>query len=114
MSYLFSDDDTEAVKVVLVQDHGSCPRRAEVVIQGYLAVGIVNSGTDITIMSEDLFKRVAAAATRLKKKDFEKANKVACTMYDCQSFLLDGRMEMDISFSGQGNVHPCVFENECP
>ena len=98
MSYLFSDDGTEAVKLVQVQDHGSRPRRAEVVIQGYLAVGIVDSGTDKTIMNGDLFKRVAAAAC-LKKKDFKTADKVART-YDHQSFLLDGQMDMDISFGG--------------
>ena len=44
------------------------------VIQGYPAVGIVDSGVDITIMNGDLFKKVAAAA-HLKQKDFKKADK---------------------------------------
>ena len=70
------------------------------VFQRYPAVEIVDSGADITIMNGDLFKRVApAAAGRLKKEDFKKADKVART-YDCQSFLLNGQMDMDISFGG--------------
>ena len=108
MSYLLSDDDTEAVKVVRVQDHSSCPRRAEVVIQEYPAVGIVNSGADIDIMNGDLFKRVAAAA-HLKNEDFKKADKLART-YDGQSFLLDGRMDMDISFSGREMCTPVYLK----
>ena len=35
--------------------------------------GIIDSGADITIMGGELFKKVAAAA-RLKKRDFKKAD----------------------------------------
>ena len=107
MSYQFSNDETEAVKVVQVPDHGSCPQRAEVVIQGYPAIGIVDSSADITTMNGDLFKRVAAAAHL--KKDFKKADKVART-YDRQSFLLDGLMDMDISFDGQAMRTPVYLK----
>lgn len=79
-----------------------------VVIQGYPAIRIVESGADITIMNGDLFKRVAAA--RLKKKEFKNADKVACT-YDHQSFLLqDGRMDMDISFGGRAMCTPVYLK----
>ena len=108
MSYLFFDDEMESVKVVQVQDHGSYPRRAELVIQGYPFVGIVDSGTDISIMNGDLFKRIDAD-TCLKKKDFKKADKVART-YDHQSFLLDGSMDMDISFSGRAMCTPVYLK----
>ena len=83
-SYLFSDDDdANTMSVVWVQDHGSHPRRVEVVIQGLTAEGIV----DITIMNGNIFKRVAAVAHL--KKDFKRANKMPHT-YDCKSFSLDG------------------------
>ena len=67
------------------------------VIQGFPAEGIVDSGADITNMNGDLFKRVATAA-RLKK-NFKRADKVPRT-YDRHSFSLDGRMDLDISFGG--------------
>ena len=47
------------VNVVRVQDHGSQSRKADVVMQGCPAEGIVDSGADITIMNGDDFKRVA-------------------------------------------------------
>ena len=86
MSYLFSDDD-EVMNVVQLQDCGSQPQKAEVVIQGFPAEGIVDSGADITITNGDLFKRVATAAHLMK--NFKRADKVPRT-YDCHSFSLDG------------------------
>ncbi len=54
----------------------------------------MDSGADITLMNGALFKEVAAAA-RLKKKDFQPADKVPKT-YDQQAFSLDGKkMNLD-------------------
>ena len=108
MSYLFSDDDDEVVNVVRVQDHGSQSRMAEVVIQGFPAEGIVDSGADITIMNGDLFKRVATAS-HLKKNNFKRADKVPRT-YGRHSFSLDGRMDMDISFGGRTMCTPVYLK----
>ena len=64
---------------------------------------MIDSGADITIMGPDLFKRVAAAA-RLKKSAFRKADKVPYT-YDHQPFTLHGKLDLDISF---GDVTMCT------
>lgn len=45
---------------VWVKDAGSHPRLAPLNIEGVQALGIVDSGADITIMNGDLFKEVAA------------------------------------------------------
>ena len=71
-----------------MKDEVSRPRVAPVDIQEVQALGIVDREADITIINEDLFKEVAAAA-RLRKKDFRNADKVPIA-YDGQSFQLHG------------------------
>ena len=48
-----------------------------------------------------------AAAARLKKKDFKKADKVPRT-YNQKPFTLDGRMDLDVSFDGK-TMHTPVY-----
>ena len=62
LDYLYSDSDEEkqAVKTVRVNDTGSIPQCAKVLVQGVPAYGIIDSAADITIMGRDLFKRVAS------------------------------------------------------
>ncbi len=55
---------------VRVQDMGSQPHCAKVVVQGVPVEGVVDSGADITIMGGDLFNCVATVA-KLRKKDFK-------------------------------------------
>ena len=99
-SYLHSSDseDADGVRQVRVVHNGSWPQRARVLLEGVPATGVIDSGADITIMGEDLLKRVAAAA-RLKKSRLKKADKVPRT-YDRKPFSLDGRMDLDITFDG--------------
>ena len=99
-SYLHSSDseDADGVRQVRVVDKGSRPQRTRVLLEGVPAAGVIDSGADITIMGEDLLKRVAAAA-RLKKSRLKKADKVPRT-YDRKPFSLDGRMDLDITFDG--------------
>ena len=79
-----------------MNDHGSKPRYANVSVAGVLATGVIDTGADITIINGALFAKVASAA-RLKKKDFQKADKVPRT-YNQQRFTLDGRMDLDVTF----------------
>jgi len=65
-------------------------------IAGVPANGIVDTGTDITIMGPELFKKVASVA-KLKKGQLKKADKVPHT-YDRREFKLDGRLDLDINF----------------
>ncbi len=66
MELLISSSDEEQVNRVIVHDQGSV-----VQLQGVQAVGVIDSGSDITIMGAELFARVALAA-RLRKRDFKK------------------------------------------
>ena len=73
-----SESDCDEVREVCVLDEGSRSQFAHVLVQGVPAEGIVDTGADITIIGRDLFARVAAAA-RLHKRDFRKADKVPRT-----------------------------------
>ena len=50
-------------------------------MQGVPAYGIVDSGSDVTIIGGELFKRVASIA-KLQKRDFKQCDKVPHN-YDC-------------------------------
>ena len=108
LELLFSSSEEEeaGVRVVHVKDQGSFPQCAKVQIQGVPVYGVLDSGADISIMGGNLFRKVAAAA-RLKKKDFKKADKVPRT-YDQKPFTLDGRMDLDVSFDGK-TMHTPVY-----
>lgn len=58
--------------------------------------GVVDSGADITIMGGSMFKHVAAVA-KPWKRDYKAPDKVPCN-YDQQPFLLDGCIDLDITF----------------
>lgn len=107
LSLLYSSsDESDGIRVVRVQDSGSQPHYAEVQVQGVPALGIVDSGADITIMGAELFQRVAAT-NRIRKKAFNKPDKIPHT-YDQKTFTLDGYLHLDISF-GEKTMQTCVY-----
>ena len=75
-------------------------------ITGVPAVGLVDTGADITIMGSELFKKVAAVAG-LKKRQFKPADKQPHT-YDRHQFKLDGRLDLDVSFNDK-TMHTPVY-----
>ena len=87
---LFSSDSEESDGVRLIQmaDESSQSQLADVIIQGVPADGVINTGADITIMGQELFARVTAAA-KLRKKNFQKPDKVPQT-YDQRTYNRDG------------------------
>ena len=90
-------EDSDGVRLIQVADEGSQSQLAHVIVQGVPADGVIDTGADITIMGQELFARVAAAA-RLPKKNLWKPDKVSRT-YDRKTFHLDGCMDMDVSFA---------------
>ena len=97
MSLLYSSsDESDSIRAVRVQDEGSRPHYAEVLVQGVLSQGIIDSGADITIMGASLFQKFAAA-NRIKKRDFHKPDKVPHT-YDQRTFILHGYLNLDVAF----------------
>ncbi len=68
------------------------------------AVGVLDSGSDLTIIGAEWFTKVALTA-RLHKRDFKKADKIPIT-YDKRTFSLDGRLDLDIEFAGKSMHTP--------
>lgn len=89
--YLYSSSESESeitVRLVRVTYEGSSARRALVEVQGVPAYGVIDSGSDITVMDPDLFKTIAAA-TRMKRRCLKPVDKVPYT-FDHKTFHLDG------------------------
>ena len=66
--------------VVRVPDKGSRPKCARVDVQGVPTYGVIDSGSDVTIMGRELLRRVAAVA-KLQKRDLKPPDKTPCN-YD--------------------------------
>lgn len=110
LGMLLSDSDEEHVNLIQLRDKGSSARGASVQIQGVPAVGVLDSGSDITIMGAKLFAKVALAA-RLRKRDFKKPDRIPRT-YDQRTFTLDGRLDLDIEFGGKSMKTPVYVRRE--
>ena len=100
MPYLLSssDEESDGVRQVRITDGGSRQQQVDILLEGVPVCGVVDSGSDLTILGGDAFRRVAAAA-RLKKRQWQPPDKIPRT-YDGRTFTLDGRMDLDITFNG--------------
>ena len=108
-----SGDDLE-VRQVRITDRGSKQQYANVQVEGVRAQGIIDSGSEITIMGEELFCKVAAVA-RLRKSQFKNPDKVLRT-YDGCTFALHGKLELDRdnSFEGKTMKTPVYVKVDAP
>ena len=114
-SYLLSDSDSaeeDTVKAVRVKHAGSGSRCVKVDVQGVPVYGLIDTGSDITIIGGTMFKKVAAAA-RLRKKNFKSVDKVAYT-YDKRPFRLDGRMNLEITFNNKSIITQVYLKMDAP
>ena len=109
MDLLFSDSssDTETC-LVQVKDQGSSLKYARVEIQGVPCAGAIDTGSDITIVGGELFRKIASVA-RLCKRDFKKADKRPVA-YNRQTFRLHGRMDLHITFDGTEMITPVYIK----
>ena len=116
LSYLLpedsSDDSGGEVRQVRINDSGSRQRYVRVRIGGVPVRGTIHSGSDITIIGRDLFRRIAAVA-RLRKSQLLKPDKIPKT-YDGKTFRLDGRIDLDISFDGTTMKTPLYVNLDAP
>ena len=94
--------------MISVQDKGSCPKYARVTVEGESCLGIIDTGSDITIIGGDLFKKIAAVE-RLKKRNFKQPDKVPVT-YNQQPFKLHGRMDLNVAFGERTMVTPVYIK----
>ena len=107
---LLLSDSEDQVSLVQIQDSGSNAKGVVVQVQGVPAVGVIDSGSDLTITGAELFAKVAVTA-RLHKRDFKKADKVPRT-YDQRTLSLDGRLDLDIEFDGKSLNTPVYVRKE--
>ena len=83
---------TKVVKTATLQKSGlHC---AKVKIEGVITTGLIDTGSDITIMRGDLFYQIITA-TGLGEQALKKTDQKACT-YDQKPITLDGQMEMEV------------------
>ena len=68
----------------------------------------MDTGADITIIGGELFKKVAAVV-RLRKKNFKEADKTPRNS-DGQTFSLDGRMNLEITFNDTAITTPVYIK----
>ena len=110
MEYLL-DNDSVQVKQVRIMDHGSQPQCAKVSI-GVTMKGVVDSGSDITILGGEMFKKVASVA-HLHKKDFHPPDKNPRN-YDQQPFMIDGRIDIDVVFQDKAMKTAVYVKMDAP
>lgn len=89
-----------------VKNTGSKSQSVLVEIEGVPARGIVDTGSDITIIGGELFKHVATMA-RLQKQQLKPPDKSPLT-YNQQPFSLDGRMDLCVSFGEKDILTPYI------
>lgn len=104
---LVSESDDGDVLIVQIGNESRC---AKVEIQGVPVYGILDAGADITIIGGKLFKLIATKATpRLKKKDPQQPDKVSRN-YNGNTFTLDGKMDLKVSFQGKNKITPIYIK----
>ena len=99
--------DTRVIRTGLhmsVKKSGSCC--VEVLIEGIPVTGLIDTGSDITIIRGDLFYQIVAEA-HLKIQSLKTAEQKACT-YDQKPITLDGQMDMKIGF-GKKTIVTTVY-----
>ena len=107
LDFLYSDSDDQTC-LIQVADLDSSVKHASVVVQGVHCKGVINSGSDVTIVGGRLFKKIAVVA-RLRKRDFRPADKTPIA-YGRQPFTLHGKMSLRISFQDREMVTPVYIK----
>ena len=95
-----SPKTTSGTKVIRTGSHmstkksGSCC--VEVMIEGVPVTGIIDTGSDVTIIREDLFYQIISESG-LKVESLKPAEQKAYT-YDQKPITIDGQMDIKVSF----------------
>ena len=81
-------------------------RCVKVLIKGVPVIGLIDTGSDITIIRGDLFYKIAAVAN-LDMCSIKEVSQKVCT-YDQKPIALDGCIDMKITF-GEKNIVTTVY-----
>ena len=98
--------DDHSARLISVQDRGSRPKYARVAIQDAPCLGIIDTGSDITIIGGYLFKKLVS---RMQKKDLKQPDKTPLA-YNQQPFKLHGQMDLRITFWEKTMVTPVYIK----
>ena len=79
----------------------------DVKIEGVSTTGVIDTGSDITILEETCCIIFVVEKTNLKIEDFKAPQLKACT-YDQKPIILDGKMNMKVSL-GDKTITTTVF-----
>ena len=104
--------DAAGVKSVRVDDKGSVPQCVMVFLQGVPVYGLIDSGADISIIGGSLFKRVATVA-KLRKRDFQKADRTPQTYVDLDVSFADKKMRTPIYVKMDAHDQLLLSEGIC-
>ena len=107
-----SSDEEEGVLQVRIPYGGSRQQHVDILLAGVPVRGVIDSGSDITIVGCETFQRVAAGA-RLRRKNLLKPDKVPRS-YDGRTFTLNGRMDLDLTFDGVTMKTPVYIKMDAP
>ena len=107
LNFLYSDSDDQTC-LIQVEDQSSSVKHASVAVHGVHCEGVIDTGSDMTIVGGRLFKKIAAVA-RLQKIDFRPADKTPIA-YGRQPFTLHGKMSLSISFQDRVMVTPVYIK----
>ena len=77
-------------------DNGRESRCVEVKIEGVPVTGLIDTGSDITIVRGDLLYHIVSTAG-LEASKIRSVDQMACT-YDQKPITLDGKIDLNISF----------------
>jgi len=95
--YLFPSSISLPASMSVIQSEVTTPKCIEVQIEGVPIRGIVDTGSDITILSGPAFREIVNISKVPKKEQFKPANRKAYT-YGHHPLSLDGQIDLHTKF----------------
>ena len=95
--YLFPSSISLPASMSVIQSEVTTPKCIEVQIEGVPIRGIVDTGSDITILNGHAFWEIVNISKVPKREQFKPANRKACT-YGHHPLSLDGQIDLHITF----------------
>ena len=100
------------VQVKEVTQTTSTPKSIEVQIEGLPIRGIIDTGSDITILSGNALQEIVTACG-IKREQFKPPDRTACT-YGYQLLKLDGQLDLRIKFGEKSMCERVYVKLDAP
>ena len=107
-AYLFPSSISLPASMSVIQNEVTTPKCIEEQIEGISIRGIVDTGSDITILSGPAFQEIVNLSKVPKKEQFKPANREAYT-YGHHPLSLDGQIDLHIKFVRNVFVKLCTL-----